>query len=68
MDNILACCDKQNKDKNGKHFHNQRIFFPLFVIYVNYMLVKEAIVVLVNLSRLVAVKMDKPIFTCAYLD
>ena len=61
MENILDCWEKMNKDKQGNHFHEKRKHFSLFVISVAGMIGKEDLVVLVNLSRLVAAKMDEPI-------
>ena len=46
----------------GKHCHEERqTFFP-FVISVYGMLGREALVILANLSRRMAAKMDEPIF------
>ena len=51
----------QNKDNHGKHYHKQRTRFSLFVLSIDGMLGKEALVVLANSIQLVAAKMDEPI-------
>ena len=56
MDNLLAFWENQNKDKHGKNFQYQRKNDPPFVLYVNGMLGKEALVVIVDLSQLTAEK------------
>ena len=58
MDNLLDRWEKTNKYKHGKHCHEKRKHFSPFVISVDGMLGKEALVVLANLSRLTAEKMD----------
>ena len=58
---ILALWEKIKKDKRGKHCHDQRKHSSPFVISANGMLGREALVVLANLSRLMAVKMDESI-------
>ena len=50
MDKLLAFWEKVNKDKYGKHCHEQRKYFSLFVLSVDGMIGKEALVVLTNLS------------------
>ena len=50
-----------NSGKHGKHCHEQRKCFLPFVLYVDGMLGREALVVLANFSRLVAEKIDEPI-------
>ena len=61
MDKILASWEKQKKDKHGKHFHEQRKHFSLFVLSVDGLLGKESLVLFANLSWLMAAKMDKTI-------
>ena len=61
IENILALWEKMKKDKQSKNCHNQRKHFSLFVIYVDGIIGKEALVVLSNLSRLMAVKTDETI-------
>ena len=61
IENILALWEKMKKDKQSKNCHNQRKHFSLFVISVDGMLGKDSPVVLANLRRLMAEKMDDPI-------
>ena len=51
-----------NKDYNSKHFHEKRKRFSPFIVSVDGMLGREALVILANLSQIVASKMDEPIF------
>ena len=53
--------EKNNKYKNGKHCHDQRKHFYMFLISVDVMLGKEALVVHANLIQLMAANMDNPI-------
>ena len=61
MDKLLARWEKRKKDKHGKHCHEQQRYFSPFVLSVDEMLGKEALVVLASLSRIMAAKMDEPI-------
>ena len=61
MAELLAWWKKINKDKHGKHCHYQEIYCSLFVISVNEILGREALVLLKNLTRLMAKKMNEPI-------
>ena len=61
MDKLLARWEKTNKDKHSEHCHKQWKYFPQFVIYVDGMIGKESLVILTNLIRLMAEKMDEPI-------
>ena len=61
MVTLLDWWKKTKKDKNGKHFHEQRKHFSPFVLSVNGMLGREALVVLADLSRIMAAKIDEPI-------
>ena len=61
MDKLLEGWEKTNKDKHGQAWYNQRRHFSLFVLLVNGMMGKEALVILATLSQLMAAKMDKPI-------
>ena len=61
MGTLLAQREKEKKDKHGKHCHKERKYFSPFALSVDGMLGKEALVLLVNLSRLVAAKMEEPI-------
>ena len=53
--------EKRKKDKNGKHCHKQRKSISPSVLSVDGMLGMEALVILANLSQLMAAKMDEPI-------
>ena len=61
MDKLLARWGKENKYKHVNHCHDRRIHFSLFSLSVDGMLGKEALVVLTNLSQLVAEKLEEPI-------
>ena len=52
MDKLLARQDKHNKDKYGNHCHKQWKKKSLFVLSVDIMLKKEALVVSTTSSRL----------------
>ena len=43
MDKLLACLEKQNKDKHDNHCHEQRKYFSLFVLSVDGMIGEEAL-------------------------
>ena len=47
---LLARWEKIKKNMHGKHCHNRRIHFSLFVLSVDGMLGREALVVLSQLS------------------
>ena len=57
---LLACWEKIKKDKQIKYFLNKRGGHP-FVLSVNGILGMEALVVLANLSQVMAAKMEKHI-------
>ena len=52
---------EKKKKNNGKHCHNKQKYFSPFNLSVGGMLGKEPLVVLANLSKLMALKMDEPI-------
>ena len=54
---LLDRWEKLKKDDHRKHCHEQQKHMSPFVLSVDGMLGSEAIVVLYNLSRLVAAKM-----------
>ena len=56
MTTLLARWETINKDNNGKHFHDQRKHFSLFVISVDGILGREVLVVLSQSSRVMAEK------------
>ena len=58
---LLDQWETTKKDKHGKHCHNQWKHFSPFIISVNVMLGREALVVLAQLSRIMAEKMDESI-------
>ena len=58
---LLDQWEKIKKDNHGKHCHNQLKQFSTFVLSVDGMLGREALVLLANLSQLIAAKMDEPI-------
>ena len=61
MDKILFHWNNQNKYKHSNHCHEQRKYFSPFILSVDGMLRKEALVVLSNLSRLVKEKLEETI-------
>ena len=61
MGTLMAQWKKEKKDKHGKHCNERRKKVSPFFLSVDGMLGKEALVVLANLSRLVAAKMEEPI-------
>ena len=61
MDKLLYWWEKMRKDKHGNHCHEQRKQFSLFILSVYGMLGREALIVVVNLSQLMAARMDRPI-------
>ena len=58
MTALLAMWEKINKDKHGKHYHYQRTLFSPFVISVDEMLGREALVLLSQLSQVMAEKRE----------
>ena len=54
MTSLLARWEKIKKDKHGKHWHYQWKHFSLFVLSVDVMLGREYLVVLSQLSRVMA--------------
>ena len=61
MDKLLDFWENKNKDKHGKHYHEQQKHVSPFVPSVSVMLGKEALFILENLSRLTVAKNDEPI-------
>ena len=53
--------EKKKKDNHSKHFHEQQKHFSPFVIYLDGILGREALVVLANLIQLMAEKNDEPL-------
>ena len=58
---LLSRWETIKKDKHGKHCHEQRNFCSPFVLSVDRMLGRKALVVLSQLSRFMAEKRDKPL-------
>ena len=61
MDKLLAGWEKLKKYKHGQDCYNQRRHFSLFVLSVDGMMGKEALVVLATLSQVMTAKTDEPI-------
>ena len=61
MDKLLDFWEKTNKEKHGQACYDKWKYFSLLVLSVDGMMGKEALVVLITLSRLMAAKMDKPV-------
>ena len=61
MVSLLDQLDRINKDNHGKIFHDQGKKISLFIISVDCMPGRKELVVLSNLSQLMAEKMDEPI-------
>ena len=61
IDKLLAVWEKNSKEKHGQVCYYQQRHFPTFVLSVDGMMDKEALVVLANLSQLMAAKTDEPI-------
>ena len=61
MENLLDCWETINKDTHGKHCNDQRKHFSPFVLSVYGILGREALVLLAQLSQIIAEKRDKPI-------
>ena len=61
MEKILDHCDKENKDKHRKQCYEKRKHFSPFYLSVDGTLGKEALVVLTNLIRIVAKKLEEPL-------
>ena len=62
MGKLLADWEKTKKDKHGQACFDQRRHFYPFILSVYGVMGKEALVVLAILSRLMAAKLDEPIF------
>ena len=58
---LLDRWEKTNKYKHGKHYHDQHIFFPPFVLSVDGMIGREAVVVLSQFIRVTAEKREEPL-------
>ena len=59
MADLLARWETIKKDKHGKHCHDQRKHFSPFVLSVDVMLGREALVVPSQLSRVMAEKREE---------
>ena len=58
MTALLDWRETRKKNKHGKDCHNQKKCFSPFVLSVNGMLGKESLVLLLQLSQIMAEKMD----------
>ena len=61
MEEVLDRWEIIINDSHGKHCHDQRKKLSSFFLSVDGMLRREARVVIENLSRVMAAKMDEPI-------
>ena len=61
MTTLLAWWETIKKDKHVNHCHDGQNLFSPFVFSVGGMIGRETLVVLANLSRIMAAKMDEPI-------
>ena len=61
MTSLLARCEYIKKDKHGKHCHNQQISPPQFVVSVDGMQGRKAIVVLSQSSLAISEKREEPL-------
>ena len=61
MTALPSRCENIKKDRHSKHCHNQQNQFSLFVLSVDGMLGMEALVVISQLSPVMAEKMEEPI-------
>ena len=64
MGTLLVWWEKEKKETHGKYFHDKWKCFSTFFLYVDEMIRDEALVVLTNLSRLMAEKTEKPFCAC----
>ena len=69
MDKLLDHWEGEKKDKHGNHCHKQQKHFSPFVLSVDGMLGKEALIVLTNLIRLMAKKLEEPLsHVCGWVN
>ena len=61
MPTLLARWEKIKTDKHGKHRNNQRKHFSPFVLSVDGLLGREALVVISQLSEVMAEKREEPL-------
>ena len=62
MTSLLVRLEKVKKDKHGNHCHDKGKHFSLFVFSVDVMLGREALVVLYQLSRVMAEKREETLY------
>ena len=56
-------------DNHDKHFHKKHKHLSLFAVSVDGMIRNEALVILTNLSRIMAEKIEEPIFhVCGWIN
>ena len=58
MTSLLARWENIKKDKHGKHCNDQRRYVSLFVLSVDGIIGREALVVISQMSRLMAYKRE----------
>ena len=61
MKSLPSRWENTKKDKHGKHCHNKQKLFLPFVLSVDGILGKEALVVISKLSRVMAEKREEPL-------
>ena len=61
MGKLLARWYKKNKNKHSKNFHNKWKHFSTFFLSLDGMIEKESLLILTNLSQLMAEKLEEPI-------
>ena len=61
MISLLSRWEKIKKYKHGKHYHDQRKYFSPFVLSVDIMLEREALVMLSKLIRVMEEKREEPL-------
>ena len=61
LKSLLDRWENINKDKHGKHCHDQRKLFSPFVLSVDRMLGREYLVVLYKLSQVMSEKSEEPL-------
>ena len=61
MDKHLDFGENEHKDKHGNHWHKKWIIFTPFSLSVDGMLRKEALLIILNLSRIMAEKAEEHI-------
>ena len=58
---LLSCWETIKKDNHGKHWHDQRKQISTFVLSVEWILGRESLALLLQLSQVMSAKMDEPL-------